>query len=192
MSRLENKKNPYSADIRMYFSHCYIIENSSPDKTLQMTAYTTRRIFSISFLVDFCLWNATIMLLILGFVIFFPRFESLFFIMLSDFLKEVLFFGVSIVAFFISFASGITYLPQLTLYLLRTLLNSSFPGQKVIHESLLYALLCIGFYGIFLISVLSLLLRISLNYYHFAYQCLHYAPRIISTLGPYVCHYQEW
>ena len=191
-NRLSNKKNPYSADIRMYFSHCYIIENSSTDKTLQMSAYTTRRILSYSSSLDFCLWNATIMLVILGFGIFYPGFVFPFFLTHSKFIKEVLFFGVSIVAFFISFASGITYLPQFTLYLHSLLFTSSLPGQKVIHESLLYAVLCIGFYGLFLISVLSFLLRLGLNYYHFAYQCLHYVPRVISTLGPYVCHYQEW
>ena len=64
--------------------------------------------------------------------------------------------------------------------------------MAVISESLVYSVGNIAFYSIFLTSLLSFLLRVFLNYYHFAYYSLHYIPRIVSTIGPYICYYQDW
>lgn len=38
------KKNAYSVDVRMYFSQCYLVDNTNRDGTvLHVTAYTYRR-----------------------------------------------------------------------------------------------------------------------------------------------------
>lgn len=47
-SRLTNsiggKQHSYSVDVRMYFSQCYLVENTNKDDTvLHVTAYTFRR-----------------------------------------------------------------------------------------------------------------------------------------------------
>ena len=50
----------------------------------------------------------------------------------------------------------------------------------------------IVFYGVFLVAIFSFILRVSLNYYHFSLQTLHKIPRIVSTIGPLMCQYQQW
>ena len=50
----------------------------------------------------------------------------------------------------------------------------------------------IVFYGVFLVAIFSFILRVSLNYYHLSLQTLHKIPRIVSTVGPLMCQYQQW
>ena len=40
------KKNAYSVDVRMYFSQCYLVDNTNKDGTvLHVTTYTFRRTY---------------------------------------------------------------------------------------------------------------------------------------------------
>ena len=42
--RKKSGMNPFSLDIRMYFSHCYIVENTSTSAPIQLSLYTYRSI----------------------------------------------------------------------------------------------------------------------------------------------------
>ena len=44
MFRKKSGINPFSLDIRMYFSHCYIVENTSTSTPIQFSLYTYRSI----------------------------------------------------------------------------------------------------------------------------------------------------
>lgn len=88
-------------------------------------------------------------------------------------INEVIFFGLSAVAFFISAASTITYVPQLMYNFGVFIIYSSLPGMKVIGVGLGYSLGFISFYTVFLVSIFSFIFRVIINYYHFSNWYLH-------------------
>ena len=50
----------------------------------------------------------------------------------------------------------------------------------------------IVFYSFFVYHILTYVLRIALNYYHFSINEFHRIPHIVSFIGPLVCQYQAW
>ena len=161
----EDGKAPFSVDVRLYYSRCYIIQNDSEkDENLHIHAYTYRVL---------CPVNAIVM--------YFLAFMFLF--KLPELIKEVVFFGASVLCLIASLTTALTYFEQQTL---------SLPGVAAIKESVFHTVRYILVYSFFLIHFLSFVLRISLNYYNISINEFNHIPHIVSFFGPLVCRYQYW
>lgn len=76
---------------------------------------------------------------------------------------------------------------------LSSLLSSrSLPGVQILIDCVKNAIPFILFYSFFLYHILTYVLRIALNYYHFSINEFHRIPHIVSFIGPLVCQYQAW
>ena len=68
----------------------------------------------------------------------------------------------------------------------------SLPGVSVLVDCVKNAIPVILFYSFFLYHILTYVLRIALNYYHFSINEFHHIPHIVSFIGPLVCQYPAW